>query len=198
MAIGDAIGARVEFKTLKYDNNEIIDMGKKPAGKFNLNPGQWTDDTSMGLCLTDSLIEKEGDFDPNDIMMRFILWWYHGYNNAFRYDNKRHNKHSVGLGGNISESLYTYIMEKGKNPYTIYGNRNTSGNGSIMRNTAIPICYFRNLNDALEKAKLQSKITHQGDEAAGCCQLLTFIILILDICIPIIFIDIITHFIFFK
>ena len=109
-------------------------------------------------------------------MMRFILWWFHGYNNAFRCDKDRNNKHSVGLGGNIRGSLYTYIKEKGKNPYTNYGDRNTSGNGSIMRNAAIPICYFRNLNEALEKAKLQSNITHQGDEAAGCCQLLTFII----------------------
>ena len=62
MAIGDAIGARVEFSPLEYDKKDITDMGKKPAGKFNLKPGQWTDDTSMGLCLADSLIEKEGEF----------------------------------------------------------------------------------------------------------------------------------------
>ena len=66
MAIGDAIGARVEFLPLKYeykDNEEKLkDMGKSSAGKFHLKPGQWTDDTSMGLCLADSLIEKEGEF----------------------------------------------------------------------------------------------------------------------------------------
>ena len=72
MAIGDAIGARVEFQPLDYNYNGIKDMGHDIAGKFKLKPGQWTDDTSMGLCLADSLIEKGGFFDGHDIMMRFF------------------------------------------------------------------------------------------------------------------------------
>ena len=176
MAVGDALGAKVEFLPLDYNFNKINDIYNNLGGKFDLKPGQWTDDTSMGLCLADSLIEKKGYFDPNDIMMRFILWWYCGYNNTFRFDTKRENNHSVGLGGNIKGSLERYIKEKGKNPYTKYGNRNTSGNGSIMRNAAIPICYYKNEKDALSCAEHQSLITHQGDEAAGCCQLLTHII----------------------
>ena len=177
MAIGDAIGARVEFLPLSYKFNKLKDMGNERGGRFKLEPGQWTDDTSMGLCLADSLIEKNGEFNPTDIMKRFILWWFCGYNNAFRKDNERKNKHSVGLGGNISGSLDKFIKTNGKNEYTTYGDKNTSGNGSIMRNAAIPICYFRNEIKALEFAKKQSLITHQGDEAAGCCQLMTFIIL---------------------
>ena len=177
MAIGDAIGARVEFLPLNYGFNEVKDMGNSPGGGFNLEPGQWTDDTSMGLCIADSLIEKNGEFDPRDIMMRFILWWFCGYNNAFRFDDSRDRKGSVGLGGNISGSLYKYINTNGKNEYTDYGNKKTSGNGSIMRNAAIPICYYKNKENALQFAKKQSLITHQGDEAAGCCQLMTFIIL---------------------
>ena len=174
MAIGDAMGAPVEFQPLSYTYDTIKDMGEKTRGNFDLKPGQWTDDTSMGLCLADSLIEKKGEFKPRDIMMRFLLWWFYGYNNAFRFDNKR--RHSVGLGGNISGSFRTYLATYGQNEYTIYGNKETSGNGSIMRNAAIPICYYRDRNSALKYAGLQSKITHQGDEASGCCQLLTFII----------------------
>ena len=176
MAIGDAIGARVEFLPLDYHYNEIRDMGKGIAGKFNLEPGQWTDDSSMGFCIADSLIENKGNFDPRDIMMRFILWWFCGYNNAFRLDKCRKKRHSVGLGGNIKGSLKEYIKNEGKDKYTKYGDKNTSGNGSIMRNAAIPICYFREEKEALENAKNQSLITHQGDEASFCCQLLTFII----------------------
>ena len=174
MAIGDAMGAPVEFQPLSYTYDTIKDMGEKPRGNFDLKPGQWTDDTSMGLCLADSLIEKKGEFKARDIMMRFLLWWFYGYNNAFRFDNK--SRHSVGLGGNISGSFRTYLATYGQNEYTIYGNKETSGNGSIMRNAAIPICYYRDRNSALKYAGLQSKITHQGDEASGCCQLLTFII----------------------
>ena len=174
MAIGDAMGAPVEFQPLSYTYDLIKDMGEKTRGNFDLKPGQWTDDTSMGLCLADSLIEKKGEFKARDIMMRFLLWWFYGYNNAFRFDNK--SRHSVGLGGNISGSFRTYLATYGQNEYTIYGNKETSGNGSIMRNAAIPICYYRDRNSALKYAGLQSKITHQGDEASGCCQLLTFII----------------------
>ena len=177
MAIGDAIGARVEFLPLSYEFNKVKDMGNGPGGKFKLEPGQWTDDTSMGLCIADSLIEKNGEFNARDIMMRFVLWWFCGYNNAFRLDHKRENKHSVGLGGNISESIYQFIKSNGQYEYTISGNKNTSGNGSIMRNGAIPICYFKEELKALEYAKRQSLTTHQGDEAAGCCQLMTFIII---------------------
>jgi ADP-ribosylglycohydrolase len=177
MAIGDAIGARVEFLPLSYTFDKVKDMGNYPGGSFKLKPGQWTDDTSMGLCIADSLIEKKGLFHPRDIMMRFILWWFYGYNNAFRFDKERPKKHSVGLGGNIKGSICQYIKERGQNYYTKYGNRDTSGNGSIMRNAPIPICFFRDQKLALKIAKYQSLITHQGDEAAGCCQLLTFIII---------------------
>ena len=45
-----------------------------------------------------------------------------------------------------------------------------------MRNAPIPICYHNNMELARTIAYLQSKITHKGDESAGCCELLTFII----------------------
>ena len=177
MAIGDAIGSRIEFTPLNYNNKTIIDMGNKPEGGFKLNPGQWTDNTSMGLCIADSLIEKRGEFDPKDIMIRFILWCYFGYNNTFRFDYKRKNRASVGLGGSIQASFDAFLQCRAQNSYTNSGNKNNSGNGSLMRNAAIPICYYRDEEKALDYAKKQSFITTQGIEAAGCCKLLTFIIL---------------------
>ena len=175
MAIGDAMGARVEFQPLDYNYNGIVDMGHDVAGKFMLKPGQWTDDTAMGLCLADSLIEKQGLFDGHDLMIRFISWWFFGYNNAFRFDNHRPNKYSIGLGGNISGSIKQYIGEYGKNEFTQFGDSSVSGNGSIIRNAPVPICYHDDMDIALQIAEKQSKVTHQGDEAAGCCQLLTHI-----------------------
>ena len=112
-------------------------------------------------------------------MIRFILWWFYGYNNAFRFDNERPRKNSIGLGGNIAASLKKYIEDSGKDMFTDSGNDNTSGNGSIIRNAAIPICFYQNMNLALQMAQKQSKVTHQGNEAAGCCQLLTYIIILL-------------------
>ena len=43
-----------------------------------MEPGQWTDDTSMALCLAASLIER-GRFDPMDQMQRYVRWRDEGY-----------------------------------------------------------------------------------------------------------------------
>ena len=182
MAIGDAMGARLEFKPVKYNQIELMDMGKGPGGYFSLYPGQWTDDTSLGLCLADSLLMNKGKFNPKDLMHRFISWFYGGYNNCFRYniENNLKPRPSIGLGGNISLSFENYIKYYNYNyelpDETPSGDKNTSGNGSIMRNAAIPICFHNNINLALENAKRQSLVTHKGTEARDCCSLLTYII----------------------
>ena len=172
MAIADAMGHRYEFEDVRYDKIILEDMGVGPGGAFDLLPGQWTDDTSMGLCLADSLIMKECNYDAHDLMHRFLCWWYYGYNNAFRFDNSRDN--SVGLGGQISGSFWRYIASPKE--LTDCGDIYSSGIGSIMRNAAVPICYHKNINKAMEIAYKQSKLTHQGNEAAECCRLLTYII----------------------
>ena len=173
MAIGDAMGHRFEFLPVVYNKIELIDMGTGAGGKFQLLPGQWTDDTSMGLCLADSLIVNKGKFIPHDLMLRFLSWWYGGYNNAFRRDFSRFNKSSVGLGRMISESFKNYLeypLEE-----TSAGDKYSSGNGSIMRNAPVPICFHNDINKAMEIARKQSLVTHQGIEAAECCRLLTYI-----------------------
>ena len=48
------------------------------GGPFQLAPGEWTDDTSMALCLADSLIEKKG-FDPIDQLEHYVRWYREGY-----------------------------------------------------------------------------------------------------------------------
>ena len=172
MAIGDAMGARYEFKKVRYGEIDLLNMGVPGISNFKMEPGQWTDDTSMGLCLADSLLMNKGELKPHDLMRRFLCWWYGGYNNAFR--NNSTPRHSVGLGGNISQSFsrYKHYQEE----ETKAGDKNTSGNGSIMRNAAIPICFHYDINKACEKARKQSLVTHQGVEAKECCSLLTHII----------------------
>ena len=172
MAIGDAMGAGYEFKPVRYDGKDKNPMENSSNTKFGMKPGQWTDDTSMGLCLADSLLMNKGQLNQHDLMHRFLCWWKGGYNNAFRKEPIP--RHSVGLGGNISMS-FKYYMKKPV-PETEAGDKNTSGNGSIMRNAAIPICFSYDMNLACEMARKQSLVTHQGIEAKECCSLLTFII----------------------
>jgi len=60
MAIGDAIGARCEFMPVRYGVKRLHDMGTSVGGSYQLKPGQWTDDSSMGLCVADSLLACAG------------------------------------------------------------------------------------------------------------------------------------------
>jgi len=57
LAVGDALGTTLEFK-FPGTFEPITDM--IGGGPFGLNPGQWTDDTSMALCLATSLVECQG------------------------------------------------------------------------------------------------------------------------------------------
>ena len=176
MAIGDAMGSTYEFRDVNYEKVDLFNMDREREGSFHLEPGQWTDDCSMGLCIADSLLVNNGELDPHDLMHRFIAWCFGGYNNAFRFNiqNGLRQRNSVGLGGNISWALFRYLNHQ--EAETEAGNENTSGNGSIMRNAAIPICFNYNIDLAMEMAKKQSLTTHRGIEAYECCRLLTFII----------------------
>jgi ADP-ribosyl-[dinitrogen reductase] hydrolase len=146
---------------------------KEKGGIAPLKVGQWTDDTSMGLCLADSLIVKKG-FDGSDQRIRYWNWWNCSYNNAFRFDQQQH---SVGLGGNISKSIKFKI---GEIPEPIYNSStvsNDSGNGSIMRLAAIPIFYHKSPQSTLRKyAILSSLTTHPGDDASEACAFMSYII----------------------
>jgi len=75
LAAGDALGTTLEFKA-PGSFTPISDM--VGGGPFGLKPGQWTDDTSMALCLAASLIECRG-FDAKDQMRRYLKWRREGY-----------------------------------------------------------------------------------------------------------------------
>lgn len=179
-AIGDALGAPLEFSPVRYGEGELEGMGHKKIWKkreyncFELKPGQWTDDTSMALCLADSLLCCDG-LDGLDLRQRFFLWWEHGYNNAFGRDPDKEERDSVGLGGNISDSLHEWAEVAVRTEQTTAGTLSTSGNGSIMRNGAIPLWFREDLQAGMDAAYRQSKATHMGEEAAELCRLLTWI-----------------------
>jgi len=75
LAAGDAVGTTLEFKS-PGSYAPIEDM--VGGGPFRLLPGQWTDDTSMALCLAESLIERQG-FDPIDQLERYVRWYRQGH-----------------------------------------------------------------------------------------------------------------------
>ena len=174
MAVGDAMGACLEFLPVDYDAHVLDGMPEGPAGKFLLQPGQWTDDTSLGLCLADSLLTR-GGFDGHDLMHRVLAWWFCGMNNASRFEHTERDRDrtSVGLGSNMKCAMTEYVFYPVV--FTDAGTKNTSGNGSLMRLAAVPVFYHGDIAQAEDCAAKQSLVTHQGTEAAECCRLMAHI-----------------------
>ena len=175
MAIGDSMGANYQFKTVRYYFVDLFDMGEHKNSHYNLKSGQWTNNTSMGLCLADSLLMNNGKLDLHDLMRRFICWRLGGYNNSFRFNY--YPRKSLEIDDEIDyikKSFYYYVRYQCDK--TKAGDMNTSGNGSITRNAAVPIIYHNDMKLACEMSKRQSLATYQGLEAKECCCLLSFII----------------------
>lgn len=178
--VGDALGAPLEFSPVRYGVRELQGMDHDEIWKnnscnsFNLKPGQWTDDGSMALCIMDSLLCCNG-FNGLDVRQRFHAWNEYGYNNAFGRDHdcSSRGRGSVGLGGNISMSM-TEWKDNGT-AQTIAGDKFASGNGSVMRNGALPVWFREHVKAGMDSAFMQSRTTHGGEEAAELCRLLTFI-----------------------
>ena len=180
-AIGDAAGVHTEFSDLAYDNKKFhnFDDLKKHFREKRCEIGEFSDDTSMALCVADSIYFKK-EFDPVDLRKRFLLWWYYGYNNC------RNCKSSFGLGANINQSFYEFINSDFKSEYFNNPYEETNGNGSLMRNAPIPIMFAKskdseemqkNIIKCMEYAKNQSKTTHNGREAYECCMVLSNLII---------------------
>lgn len=183
MGIGDTLGHMFEFLPAQGSvgpGSPHFDLGEKAFygvyNKFGLRYGQWTDDSSMGLCMADSLIFRRG-YDGGDMRARFWCWWNRGYNNAFRLDPTR--SRSVGLGGNIEQSLKDLEkLRPGEKPAPSYGAANAdAGNGSLMRFTPLAIFFHSaSLPELYDYARRSSYTTHPGPVAAEACALLAHII----------------------
>lgn len=157
LACGDALGATNEF--LPRGSFEPLDdiVG---GGVFNLKAGEWTDDTSMALCLAESLIESDG-FNAEDQMHRYVNWWKHGYLSS--------NGTGFGIGDTVSHALECFLDTNA--PFAGATDLISSGNGSIMRLAPIPMFYHADYEQCIEKAALSSRTTHASSECVDACQL---------------------------
>jgi ADP-ribosylglycohydrolase len=143
--------------------------------RFSLHMGQWTDDCSMSLCMADSLLVKQR-YDGSDIRIRFWNWWNKGYCNAFGKQTAHGQpRSSVGLGGNISKSIFSMAERQVPTP-TFESSGEDSGNGSLMRLAPIAIFHSADESACMHYARESSYTTHPGRIAAECCALQAFLV----------------------
>lgn len=156
MAVGDALGAAVEFQPPGSFPPVREMLG---GGPFHLKPGQWTDDTAMALCLADSLLSR-GGFDPRDQLVRYLNWYRHGYLSS--------TGTCFDIGGTVRAALERF--EATGSAYCGSLDPNTAGNGSLMRLAPVPLFYARRPWEALQWAADSSRTTHATAVAVDACR----------------------------
>ncbi len=155
LIVGDALGAPFEgmkSKNIKFDNK------MESGGPHNIRAGQWTDDSSMALCLAESLI-KDG-FDLESQMGRYVKWFENGYLSS--------KKKSFGIGSNTSLAITDYIQKKELPPQR----EKAAGNGSIMRLAPIPMYFINNYDKTVYYSAKSSITTHNNIMAIDSCKFL--------------------------
>ena len=151
LAIGDAMGAPVEFRP-RGKFTPVTEF--RDGGPFKLKAGQWTDDTSMALCLAASLIECKG-MDAKDQMDRYLRWVNDGYMSCVGK--------GIGIGQTVLRSLVRY--HNTKDPYQGSISTKHAGNGCIMRLAPVPIFYHDDAEKAVLNAVDSARTTHASPQA---------------------------------
>ncbi|HUE86256.1 MAG TPA: ADP-ribosylglycohydrolase family protein [Vicinamibacterales bacterium] len=156
LAAGDALGTTIEFKARGSFAPLTTIVG---GGPFGLAPGQWTDDTSMAMCLAESLL-KNGGFDPADQMRRYVRWRRHGYWSS--------TGTCFDIGATVSDALRRF--EDTREPFAGSTDPYSAGNGSLMRLAPVLLRYSRHPARAVHLAAESSRTTHGAIEAVDACR----------------------------
>jgi ADP-ribosyl-[dinitrogen reductase] hydrolase len=157
LAAGDAVGTTVEFKE-RGEFTPLTDM--VGGGPFCLQIGQWTDDTSMALCLAASIIEHQG-IQSDDIMNKFCDWMDTGYMSS--------NGRCFDIGNTTKQALKRY-QQTGD---TCSGGTDgwSAGNGALMRLAPIPMLAYLDTNELDDLSIINSEYTHNVSESIDACRL---------------------------
>lgn len=155
LALGDALGMPLEFS--QRDSRHV--QGLERGGPFNLEAGQWTDDTSMACCLAYSLIHKAG-FDPAHQMACYSYW--------YRYGAYSPTGACFDIGGATRAALEKYLQTG--EAYAGSTDPRAAGNGSLMRLAPVPVFFGDSFEASVHHAALSSRTTHQSVEAVDACR----------------------------
>lgn len=158
LACGDAVGTTLEFRP-PGTFSPITDM--VGGGPFGLRPGEWTDDTSMALCLAESILDR-GGLDPEDQLRRYLLWADGGYLSS--------NGRCFDIGGTTHAQLERF--RRTGQPFDPVVDEDAAANGSLMRLAPVPIRWHADLGEAAAMAGESSRTTHGAIRPVDACRVL--------------------------
>jgi ADP-ribosylglycohydrolase len=144
---------------------------------------QFTDDTSMALCLANSLVARRG-FVPYDQLVRYKWWYNYGYMSStgqcfdigaatrqsiveFEHRQKQRAKE---FGIKLKDMDYLSdpeLLEK----FNVYCSEvEVAGNGALMRLAPVPLFFYRSPAAAVEFSGRSGQITHGDQKAYDACR----------------------------
>ncbi|CAF4944305.1 unnamed protein product, partial [Rotaria socialis] len=129
------------------------------GGTWGLQAGEWTDDTSMALCLASSLISFRG-FDPYNQLVRY-KWWY-----KFGYLSSTGRCFDIG---NATRSALDEFCRR-QNETQRRWRTNANGNGALMRLAPVPLFYYRDPEKAVTLSGESARLTHGDQRAIDACR----------------------------
>ncbi len=156
LAAGDALGTTLEFRP-PGTFAPLQDM--VGGGPFGLEAGQWTDDTSLALCLATSLVTMQA-YDPADQMARFRRWYREGYLSS--------TGACFDIGNTTAAAIRRY--EQSGEPYSGSTHPRSAGNGSLMRLAPVPLAFASDPSRAVALAGDSSRTTHGAAAAVDACR----------------------------
>ncbi|CAF1216851.1 unnamed protein product [Rotaria sp. Silwood1] len=182
LALGDALGARVEFRPREYLlKHPVTDL--QAGGTWGLKKGQFTDDTSMALCLASSLIVCR-NFQPYDQLVRYKWWYRCGYMSS--------TGQCFDIGTATGKSLReferrqnSFVKEKNISPDDMdlfsdqdilrqfdvnCSNDQSAGNGGLMRLAPVPLFFYKDPSRAVEYSGISARITHGDVRVYDACR----------------------------
>lgn len=163
LAAGDALGTTNEFRP-PGTFEPLVDM--VGGGPFDLKPGQWTDDTSMALCLAESLVECAG-LDPLDQLWRYVRWYREGHHSSTGL--------CFDIGNTVRGALHRF--ERTGDAWCGSTDPQAAGNGSLMRLAPVPLFFWRTPEEAIARAGDSSRTTHGAGDAVDACRYFAGLIL---------------------
>ncbi len=166
LAVGDALGAAVEFKA-SGTFEPVSDY--RAGGPHGLDPGEWTDDTSMALALADSIAAI--GWDLNDQAQRYVSWWRDGVYSV----NDRCFDIGITTVGALGRFQDCKDARSSGDPSS-----HASGNGSIMRLAPVPIRFLDHFPDQIEElarlAAESSLPTHASPQCLSACRYMALVL----------------------
>jgi ADP-ribosyl-[dinitrogen reductase] hydrolase len=159
-AAGDALGAPYEFDPpIAVDQPVLLEGG----GHFNWAPGEWTDDTSMAICILELLAKGRalGDESTQDELVSAWANWA---------------LHAVDVGvqtrtilGSLNSTKQASALEQSKTLHERTGK--TAGNGSLMRTGPVALGSLTSAETTAANARAISDLTHYDSDAGDACVL---------------------------